>query len=625
MLLLAVVQLFFLGHGFAASLAGFVDTTWSVSGNAVLRPDDNVVATVIADDFGVIVAHTSQTFVSLVGRAIINASITKYTQNGDIVPAFGVRGTIPILFADDPFASFIPTAMSAFPGNQVLVAGCASVLSQQYYWAAAFDQTTGDFNTSFGGGGHMLVRSNGGSASCANGITLVQDGFILSGTGLSEEFATNNAMVVMRFFFNGTSNLGWGVDGFAWTNASSFLAEAICAFQISANQTVVIGTINRGSAKISAIVGVTLSSNGNVVLSIAKTRFAGVGPTVASSCVRTLFADVLVAGIGPNGHWGVAKLSASSGYREFEWTSIVNPPFVTATTSPFPLRAVVIPNNKLILVGAIEPYPFRVATARFFNFGNGTMDSSWSSTTYGFGDFPSVQSLIAQRTSDFIVGGAGYLPARHGRTIRVLNDELSVPCDIGPQCFCIDGNCMTQSDFIVPEGHHSILINGTATINGNLIGNLDGVIYISPAPVGTGFINVAGVTFASGTIVIAVGVSGTYSILNSQGGIVGEFGQVLVDQASLQPCQAADVTVMQSATSISAVVNVRNLNGCLTPAQIGGVAVGAIVAGIGIAVAIVLLARHGIRKRTVQRQEELRHIEMENQKVNLKPNAFYIV
>jgi hypothetical protein len=124
---------------------------------------------------------------------------------------------------------------------------------------------------------------------------------------------------------------------------------------------------------------------------------------------------------------------------------------------------------------------------------------------------------------------------------------------------------MTQSDFIPPPTMNvnlsSLLVNGSVTVNGNVIGSDNGQIVVRenvvclptvflfdnhvkvrPSPFGGGVVSVGGIVYAGGNLIVQVNQSGTFAVIVSQGGFVGSFSSIQADPSTLPQCYVGDTT-----------------------------------------------------------------------------------
>ena len=554
-----------------------------------------------------------------------------------------------------------PKLARAFPGGGLLIAGCGVRRSTpstfvSFVFAHVVSQSTGLPMTSFGSSyGSTIVEADARfSGACVVSVVYQSDGFLLLGDGNALIVGVNNTnqslrrAMAIRLFYSGQVDASFGDNGVLLSSGtltpSSFSSTgAVCGFQLPNNLTMVVSNQARGFQN-SAVLVSTLDARGAVV---ASSRFAfeyqetetprpnitgSLGNvTVITSCVRTPYGFVL-AGLAGDYFAAMRLVVEGSGVRLDDTFGDNGITILTGHRSGrFSDRFVhvaVVPSGAVILTGEVAPNPFRQLSVRLTR--SGQQDSAWSSVPRDFNsEFPTIDSVLITRTGVLVASGRAITPTSNAMSYAIVAEPEAIPCDAGPQCFCTydalgQRSCMTQSDFVappsVPGSLLNNLINGAVSVNGNLIGTDGGSVSIRPQPYGEGSIVVSGATFADGTLVLQVNQSGLYPVLVSTGGIYGNFSNVVVDTSILPPCYVGSTETQYSpdGSSLSVLVDIHRDNSCLTPPQIAGVAVGAVVGGVLVALLIVYFVRRQTLMYTKTRNEELRDQTL----IGLKPNHF---
>lgn len=605
----------------ALGQSGVLDTSFANGGVSFdpVNGVDEVLASVVLDD-------TSHMFVK--GTALYRKYGASFLSLRNVSLSFAPSSPTNfvrklIIFSDlDSFESVRVARL--FPGGGVLIAGCVNIGEpgnrSRHVFASVVDQRTGAPVTSFGVNGTVLVPWSG-FPECVYVAVLQADSFLLVGSGAIPTNATRQAAVI-KMGYDGTLVSSWGENGVLILGPLS--SEAQCGFLLPSERVLLVGTI-KYSPNARVLVQV-LSRNGTVEQSEEFAynatfpltgRFAN--SSTVSSCVRTPSGAFVVAGVRSE-YFAALRLVVMDGVARLDESfgnggSVV----LSAVTSRGSVRSViasVLPTGSVVLSGQVLPYPFQQVSIRLLP--SGAVDPSWSSAPIALGsgvEFPSISDVQVLRTGKMVLSGYAIVPASSAMSFALIAEPSSVPCSAGPQCLCVGLNCMTQGDYVAP-GSIAVstvitqqLINGTVSINGNLIGSENGQIVVRPPPFGAGQVTVGGVTVASGTLVVQVNQSGTYTVVTSTGGFVGSFDAIVADSATLGPCQVGDVTPTLSAdgSTISVLVNVRRTSSlCLTPGETIGVAVGVSVGGLLLAVAIILFARWQRTRYTTRRNKELK-------------------
>lgn len=637
--------------GQTLEVPGTVDLSWGGTTPLLqtsLQGFDKIVSLVVTDDFNVVVVATTTKRFLGIGAPLNYVTLVKYSADGVLNTTFGTDGYANIYYPNEIFWSFFPSSASLYPGGRILVVGSAVRSnypnSTSFYWGAALDQVSGAMSATFGDSGHLLVPSPfGGSiakaAFSASGSLWIGVG----GQNITAPLGTQRIMS-MKVRTNGTLDDTYGVDGLSYSLPSSSsdvaIMEVACAFSFSATRTLLVGTRQRSGRN--ATVFVTIMDDTGQLTEMMLYQFPDVRTpsesganytaisslpsSVASSCARMPDGGILVAGQAPGRFVGVLRLrpgqvALDTSYGVGGYQTFRN--FTVGVTNTFPLRVGVMPSSQAILAFTTEPVPYSVSSARLSPSGN--LDPLWSLSTvappssgvqFDIGLFPSLYDLTIQRNGRVIVGGQTLLPASYGITYRLLQGiGLPQTCDIGPQCFCQGGVCMTQSDYVAPV--NATLVNNSATINGNLIGNTPAsVVYISPQPYGAGYITVSGVAYINGgVLVVRVNQSGVYPVLTALGGLDGQFGNIVVDPSNLRECEEGITSVVSSgSSSMSVLVTIRRRSPCLTTGETVGVVFAVLaVAGL-VAGGIILYKVWKTRRDTETANANLRQQEM------LRPN-----
>ncbi len=587
---------------------------------------DNVAATVVLDD-------TSHMLVRTTDRFVKAGPIFTTVRNVTLSFLPGSPSTFVQSLAISPFDSFAePTVARLFPGGGVLIAGCASIFSpmaERVVFATVVSQTTGLPMASFGTGGTVLIPWNATGAGCGvSAVVLQADTFLLLGSGRSTSTGTGQMMAV-KLFYNGTLD-SWGEEGKLFFGSVS--SEAVCGFLLPNQHVLIAGTWLRGhrNARVEVQVlnasGVVVQSDLYGFESLFQRNGTYFNASVASSCVRAPTGAFVVAGTAGEHFAALRLVRAVNGTGvDLDPTfglggSVVLEDFRWSRSSPRSVLASVMPSGAVVLSASVPPFPFGFRTVRVLP--SGAIDPLWDSRPLALGaaagvtvEFPEVVAVDVTRTGRMVLSGRAIIPTSSALSFVLIAEPSAVPCAAGPQCLCVGLNCMTQGDYVAPAAavSNSIamqqLINGTISVNGNLIGSEGGRVTVRPPPFGAGQITVGGATLATGgVLVVQVNQSGTYEVLTSIGGIVGDF-TVQVDTATLKPCDVGDTVIMYSpdGTTMSVLVNVHRTSGlCLTPSETIGVAIGVTVGGLLLAGAIVFIARRQSQVYTTRRNAELK-------------------
>jgi hypothetical protein len=145
----------------------------------------------------------------------------------------------------------------------------------------------------------------------------------------------------------------------------------------------------------------------------------------------------------------------------------------------------------------------------------------------------------------------------------------------------------------------------------------NGTISITPTPYGSGIINVGGVIYGGGTIVITVNQSGTYQIVGASGGVDGALDAV-VSTDDLKQCEVGEAVVQPTGAggTLSVVITVQRAPGCLTTGETIGVVMASLAVGVLLAVFIIIVHRIQRKKYTDKQNTRFRGEEMDNLKQN---------
>jgi hypothetical protein len=602
---------------------GQLDTTFG-SGGVLFQPVsavDNVAATVVLDDTSHMLIRSSDRFVKT-GK--IFTTLRNVTLS--FLPGSPSSYVQPLVIT--PYDSVVqPTVARLFPGGGVLIAGCATIFSdvpQHVVFATVVSQSTGLPMASFGSGGTVLIPWNATGSGCGIAAVVLQaDTFLLLGSGRSRITGIGQMMAV-KMFYNGTLD-SWGEDGKLFFG--SIQSEAVCGFLLPNQHVLVAGTFSRGSRTARVQVQV-LTADGIVVQSDLlgfESPFQRNGTfanaSLASSCVRLPTGAFVVAGTAGE-HVAALRLKrvANDTGVVLDTTfgfggSVVLEDFRWSRSSPRSVLSSVMPSGAVVLSASVPPFPYGFRTMRVLP--SGAVDPTWQSVPFQLGagvEFPEVVAVDVTRYGKLVLSGRAIVPQSSAFSFVVTAEPSAVPCAAGPQCLCVGLDCMTQGDYVAPPSTAQSaalqqLINGTISVNGNLIGSEGGRVTVRPPPFGAGQITVGGTTLATGgVLVVQVNQSGTYDVLSSTGGIVGDF-TILVDPSTLKPCDVGDTVVMLSpdGTMLSVLVSVHRTTGlCLTPAETIGVAIGAVVGGLLVAAVIVFIVRRQTQLYTTRRNAELK-------------------
>lgn len=618
--MLAFVLYFFAS---VSAQPGTVDGSFASQGFLVqdVMAFDQISASTITNDLGIVTFSTSH----FSGSTVV--VVRKYSPNG--VQTVGPVAIVP----PAPFLRAEVRDARLYPGGLILVTGCASTRGQFFYWTFAVDEVTCNSTNAFGDNGHVLIPSSGG---CINNIVLKESGFFLIGTGLSTPW-TPRAMVIAALS-NGTVDTTFAQGGVFYHDVDTTVSEGACGLY-SGNTLLVFGTRGRGS-KYSSVVGFQLALPSGALLNTTYSPQLPVLPpfnnvtamrnetdpilrNVAFNCARAGNGGTLVFRVQQE-QFAVTKYLPQSVVIDTSYgvngTATISS-LVSSRSSPTNLLGVRLPDDTTVVYGTVGTYPFaQVGSQRLTPAGNAS--SAWvAAAPPGMGNFTEVTSLQAQNQGRLLVMGRSFFPTSQGYVFRSLLDDTATirPCSVGPQCFCIGDNCATQGDFVPPPNSAPNLINGTALINGNLIGSPQSIIHIIPAPLGQGFIGVGGAVYAGGTtLVIFVNQSGTYPVLNAPV-INGDFN-LKVQPLGYGPCTEGVPTAVQTATALTVTVVIQRAPGCLTPGEVVGVTIAAVVGGIAAAIAVILLARWLRHRYEVRRKAELKEQDLESLSLPKSPS-----
>ena len=567
--------------------------------------------------------------------SISTAWIAKTSPDGKVGLSAPQQIIVPL-----SLPSVYPEFITLYPGGRLLVGGSvfSSTTTFSYFWAAVYFQDTLLLDTSFGGTGdfvfpgHVIYRGYSFQPSF-HSVVFGLNSMVLIGSGrIEEETATSQSSpqtVLMKLDQDGRWITNWANNGVLIRNATFGGSEGVCGL-LYGNKTIIVSNLNRNGP--GSVDVMTIDLDGEIEQS-TNIVFPGVVDTsnpnityyhssVAHDCFRNPTNGELVI-VGRTLHYEFVAARVRAGDLTMDTTFGVNgfaviPEFKSASTNHFSVHGVVMPDLKYVLIGAVGTFPnFTVSSVRLNN--DGSRDLTYAREDIDVGSIPQVNNVLAQNTGKIIVVGNSYYPTAIGTLLRLNYDEQNnaTACDLGPQCFCLQQNCMTQGDYIVPFGNVPVM--GVSTTNGNYIGSPRSTLSIAPG----GKVLVGGTTFAGGSnLVVSVrssDSSSTVTILNSPGGILGDFGSISV-QPNNEECKTGDSSsIEQDETSVSVQIIVSSIDGCLTTAQLIGVAVGATCAGIILAVVIVVITKWKLARYTAAATVALKNKELSD--LNLNPYA----
>ena len=600
------------------------------------READLTVASLVTDDENLLVVRQRTESVdtgSLLGNRRV-LSLSKTLPNGQKNSAFG---SVDINL-DTPLLDMEATQAGLYPGGNFYIIGC----TLSAYWVGVFDQSTGLPLSDFAADGFLAIPML--NRGCLSHLVLAENASaLLVGTGAPNGF---DQVVMYRMSLNGVVDSSWGnepagVLAYNVTDVAASSSEATCAFAVGNGRFFIGGSVQTLSAN-QRIFGTFMSASGER-LQAQEYHFpdlrAPPGENVSApflydnvskalSCVRyPLSGGVLMTGLAPGSRWSALLLRRDSLELDDSFGGdgmvVLDSEYQSSRVDDAQILVSVMPTGSVVLAGSIgEEFPFRFASTRLLP--DGSPDPSWQLNFSGFPILLRLYNVLVQNTGHVVLSGQLIDPSANAVSFRLHSELSAVPCDAGPQCFCVGTQCSTQSDFVVPPGGQ--LVGNNTFVNGNLIAS-NGTLTVQPLPTGPGDINVGGVLVAGGTLLVIVNASGTYQIAQADS-ISGDFENVVVSTDLLGECEEGIPTLQQSAdgTTLSVTVVVQRASGCLRTAEIVGVSISALAVGVLVAVLLFVWYRRRTAMWTEQANKELNGRaadSMERGMIEMSPNPSY--